>query len=212
MDLSLPLPEVESLPSLLTELEALNQYEAAAALRPNVEAEIQRLQRLARGLDVEGARAAQALNTYKKEHAAGALRKLFNNGSRAEAELKGHVEEVQRAREEVYAALRRLQDAFDFTPYSELERAGILKELRLRKKALLERGHRITHVAHGPRLNQNLHALPPGVDANAFERRKTRYARESEPRPGEDGPQALARQLAWIEDAIRWVERFPAGE
>lgn len=203
---------MESLPALLAEIADLQTYESAERLRPQIESTLDELQRLVRGLDVEGVRAVQALNAYKKDHSSGGLSKFFKSGGKVEAELKGHVDEVQAAREEVRAGVRRLQDALDFTPHSALEREGILKELRLRRKELLERGHRITHVTHGPRLMRAPTPLALGVEPAAYERRKARYAREAEALPGEGNAQAHARQLAWIDSAITWVERFPAGE
>lgn len=202
-----------SLPDLLTELDDLHTYEDAEALLPEVEQELEGLKRLTRGLDVEIVRVTQALKVLKSERRSGVLGKLFKGSSKEEAELNAQLDEYRREREEVRASLNRLQDVFDFTPRSPLERECILKELRLRKKALQEHRREITHVTHGPRLMRvQTPALPAGVDPVAYERRKARYARDSERLPGEDAEQALARQLAQVDQALLWAEKFPAEE
>lgn len=198
-----------SLTSLLTEIEDLHSYENAASLLPQVKSQVEHLQSLARGLDIEVLRATQALKAFRNEKRSGVLGKLFN--SKEEAELTAKVDEVRTQREEVHTSLRRLQTVLDFTPRSLLERDCILRELRLRKKVLQEQHREITQVAYGPRLRRTESiALPAGVDPLAFERRKARYARESERLPGEDAEAALNRQLEQVEEAIRWVEHFPA--
>lgn len=201
-----------ALPSLLTEIEGLNTYEGAEALLPEVKRELEHLQSLTRGLDVEVLRTTQALKALRNESRSGVLGKLFKGSKKEEAELSAQVEEYRRTREEVHASLRRLQDVLDFTPRSPQERDCILMELRLRKKALLEHRREITHVTHGPRMRVQTPALPPGVDAAAYERRKARYAREAERLPGETAEQALARQLAQVEEALLWAEKFPTEE
>jgi hypothetical protein len=98
----------------------------------------------------------------------------------------------------------------DYTPHSPLERDCIIRELRLRKKGLQEQRREITQVAYGPRLRRTESvALPAGVDPVAFERRRARYARESERLPGEDAESTLHRQRTQVESALQWVEAFP---
>lgn len=201
-----------ALQSLLIEIEDLNTYEDAEALLPEVKRELEELQSLTRGLDIEVLRATQALKALKNEHRSGVLGKLFKGANKEEAELSAQVEEYRHKREEVHASLRRLQDALDYTPRSPQERECILMELRLRKKALQEHRREITHVTHGPRMRVQRIALPPGVDPAAYERRKARYAREAERQPGETAEQALARQLAQVEQGLLWAEKFPATE
>lgn len=200
-------------PNLLTELDDLHTYEDAEALLPDVEQELEGLKRLTRGLDVEIVRVTQALKALKNERRSGVLGKLFKGSNKEEAEFSAQIEEYRRQREDIHTSLRRLQDVFDFTPRSPLERECILKELRLRKKALQENRREITHVTNGPRLMRvQTPALPAGVDPLAYERRKARYVREAERLPGEDADQALARQLAQVEQALLWAEKFPAEE
>ncbi len=197
-----------TLDTLLTEIEDLHCYERAEALLPQVKSELEHLQSLVRALDVEVLQASQALKTYKTEKRTGMFGKLFNN--KEEAELNAKVEEVRSQRESLHASLRRLQDVLDYTPQTPLERDCILRELRLRKKGLQEQRREITQVAYGPRLRRvETVALPEGVNPQAFERRKARYARESERLPGEDAESALHRQLAQVESALQWVEAFP---
>ncbi len=197
-----------TLDTLLTEIEDLHSYERAEALLPQVKSELEHLQSLVRALDVEVLQASQALKTYKTEKRSGMFGKLFN--SKEEAELNAKVEEVRSQRESLHASLRRLQDVLDYTPQTPLERDCILRELRLRKKGLQEQRREITQVAYGPRLRRvETVALPEGVNPQAFERRKARYARESERLPGEDDESALHRQLAQVESALQWVEAFP---
>ena len=199
------------LPSLLTEIEDLHGYENVESLLPQVKSELEHLQSLVRSLDVEVLKATQALKTFRNEKHPGVLGKLFN--SKEEANLTAKVEEVRRQREDLHTSLQRLQIVSDYTPRSSLERDCILKELRLRKKGLQEQRREITQVAYGPRLRRmDSIALPPGVDPLAFERRKARYARETERLPGEDAEAALHRQLDQVEEAIRWAEHFPADE
>lgn len=194
---------------LLSEIEDLHDYESAEVILPQVKSEVEHLQSLARGLDIEVLKATQALKIFKNENRPGMLGKLFTN--KEEAELSAKVDEVRGQREEVQISLRRLQIVMDYTPRSTLERDCILKELRLRKKGLQEQRREITQVAYGPRIRRTENiALPAGADLHAFERRKARYARESERLPGEDAETALHRQLEQVEEAIRWVEHFPA--
>ena len=197
-----------TLDTLLTEIEDLHSYERAEALLPQVKSELEHLQSLVRALDVEVLQASQALKIYKTEKRTGMFGKLFN--SKEEAELNAKVDEVRSQRESLHASLRRLQDVMDYTPQTPLERDCILRELRLRKKGLQEQRREITQVAYGPRLRRvETVALPEGVNPQAFERRKARYARESERLPGEDAESALHRQLAQVESALQWVEAFP---
>lgn len=200
-----------SLPSLLNEIEDLHSYENVESLLPQVKSEVEHLQSLARSLDIEVLKASQALKIFKNEKRPGMLGKLFNG--KEEANLTAKVEEVRSQREDLHTSLHRLQIVLDYTPRSPLERDCILRELRLRKKGLQEQRREITQVAYGPRLRRmDSIALPPGVDPLAFERRKARYARESERLPGEDAEAALHRQLEQVEEAIRWAEHFPADE
>lgn len=200
-----------SLPSLLTEIEDLHSYEDAESLLPQVKSELEHLQSLARSLDIDVLKAHQALKIFKNEKRPGMLGKLFNG--KEEANLTAKLDEVRSQREDLHASLRRLQIVADYTPRTPLERDCILRELRLRKKGLQEQRREITQVAYGPRIRRmDSIALPAGVDPLAFERRKARYAREAERLPGEDAEAALHRQLEQVEEAIRWVDHFPADE
>lgn len=193
---------------LLIEVDLLRSYERVELLMPQVKSELEHLQSLVRALDVEVLQANQALKIFKIEKRSGVLGKLFN--SKEETHLQEKLDEVRRQREALHAELSHLQDIVDFTPHSPLERDCILKELRLRKKNLQEQRREITQVAHGPRLRRTESvALPAGVDSLAYERRRARYARESERLPGEDAETALQRQLAQVESALHWVESFP---
>jgi chromosome segregation ATPase len=197
-----------SLVNLLIEIEDLHSYERAESLLPQVKSELEHLQSLVRALDVEVLQANQALKTFKTENRSGILGKLFT--SKEETQLQDKLDEVRSQREDLHATLVRLQDVMDYTPHSPLERDCILKELRLRKKGLQEQRREITQVAYGPRLRRTESvSLPAGVDPVAFERRRARYARESERLPGEDAETAPHRQLAQVEAALRWVEAVP---
>lgn len=202
-----------SLPALLAEIEDLHTYEDAELLLPKVEHEFASLQNMARGLDVEIVRCTQTLKVIKNEKQSSILGKLFKSTNKEEAELSAQLNEYRQKRENLHSSLQCLQDFLDYTPHSPFEREYILKELRLRKKALQEQRREITHVPNGPRLMRvQSPAIPAGVDPAAYERRKARYFRETERLPGEDASQALARQLAQVEQAMNWVEKFPANE
>lgn len=197
-----------SLTTLLTEIEDIHSYERVESFLPQVKSELEHLQSLVRALDVEVLQANQALKIFKSENRSGVLGKLFKN--KEETQLQDKLDEVRSQREDLHAALCRLQDIVDYTPHSPLERDCIIRELRLRKKGLQEQRREITQVAYGPRLRRTESvALPAGVDPVAFERRRARYARESERLPGEDAESALHRQRTQVESALQWVEAFP---
>jgi hypothetical protein len=197
-----------SLTTLLTEIEDIHSYERVESFLPQVKSELEHLQSLVRALDVEVLQANQALKIFKSENRSGVLGKLFKN--KEETQLQDKLDEVRSQREDLHATLCRLQDIVDYTPHSPLERDCIIRELRLRKKGLQEQRREITQVAYGPRLRRTESvALPAGVDPVAFERRRARYARESERLPGEDAESALHRQRTQVESALQWVEAFP---
>jgi hypothetical protein len=197
-----------SLTTLLTEIEDIHSYERVESFLPQVKSELEHLQSLVRALDVEVLQANQALKIFKSENRSGVLGKLFKN--KEETQLQDKLDEVRSQREDLHATLCRLQDIVDYTPHSPLERDCIIRELRLRKKGLQEQRREITQVAYGPRLRRTESvALPAGVDPVAFERRRARYARESERLPGEDAESTLHRQRTQVESALQWVEAFP---
>ena len=198
----------EQVQGLLEKIEGLSTYAEVREWGERAADEIERLRSILRGLDIEIARDAQALEKIKYEASKKLLGKLFGGGNE-EKVLSRRVDEYKSAKTGLTAALNQLQDLIDISPRSVEEQQSLLAELRLRKKTLQEKKREITQVVRGPRMDK-----PQGgpvnkvFDAATLARRKARYDREAHLLPNETTSASLTRQLARVESDLLWVEKF----
>jgi len=197
----------EGLQELLTGILRLSTFEDVCEWGEQAAVKVEHLKGIVRELDEEIARNTQSLEKLTYERSKKMLGGLLGS-SKEEKELSQQIEDRKTTRSGLGKALNQLQEVLDFTPKSLEEKQSLLTELRARKRKLQEEKREITQVVRGPRLNR-----PPEPEADtvfdaARERRKTRYKREAELKPGETTVAALTRQVEQAERDIQWIEKF----
>ena len=203
--LNITIPELKEL------LDTLNEVSTFAGVKEwdkRVETEIERLQSIIRGLDIEIARDSEALEKIKYEQSKKVLGRLFGSSSETK-ELSVRLEERRQNKLEITKAIEHLQDFIDFTPKSSEEKEALLAELRKHKRELQEKKREITQVVRGPRMAKpKIEPTSTVFDAATLARRKAHYEREAELLPGETTATSLTRQIAQTDQTIAHVEKF----
>lgn len=198
----------EDLQELLTDMLALSTFAEVQGWGERAEIEIKRLRGVIHELDEEIAHTTQSLEKLTYERSKKILGGLLG-GSKEEKEFSQQLEDRKTARNGLSKAVNQLQEVLDFTPGSLEEKQSLLAELRRRKRKLQEEKREITQVVRGPRLNRPPEPVEEQVfNTAARERRKARYQREAELKPGETTVTALTRQIEQAERDIQWVEKF----
>jgi phage-related minor tail protein len=174
---------------------------------------VEQISGIIRALVMEIAQHTQTLERLKYEASKKPLvGRLFGGGSsNEEKELTQQIEKYRQYKLELEKMVAQMQEAIDFTPKSPDEQRVLIKELRQRKKEVLEKKREITAVIRGPRRmdesQQNAQA-DPGFDPAAAERRKARYTKDAEVSLQETTKTAIERQIAQLDRDILWVEKF----
>lgn len=198
----------EELQELLTDMLALSTFADVQEWGSRAVIEIERLKGFTHELDEEIAHITQSLEKLTYERSKKILGGLLG-GSKEEKELSQQLEDRKTARNGLSKAVNQLQEVLDFTPRSLEEKQSLLAELRGRKRKLQEEKREITQVVRGPRLNRPPEPIEEEVFSAAVrERRKARYQREAELKPGETTVAALTRQIEQTERDIEWVEKL----
>lgn len=202
--------------ALMDEYKTLSTYEAVAAWDQRAQAEVDRIAGVLQKLDAETARQLEALKQAKLEHAQKSFLKRTFAGRKPEQEIAQFIEQCRRSMATLEELASHLQEAIDFTPNSPEEQKALLRELRLRKKALQAEKREVLADMKAIRAEARVKSVHAGkgflgtYDSRraAYERRQIRYAKEAALRPHEDSKAAIERQLVQVEKDIVWAERF----
>lgn len=193
---------------LMDKFHALSTFAEVQSWRKLAGNGIEQISGIIRALNLETAQQTQTLERIKYEASKKLVGRLFG-GSNEEKELTQQIEKYRQFKSDLESMVIQMQEALDFTPGSPDQQKELLKELRLRKKEIQEKKREITTVIRPARGIAQAQTEQPAVfDSATVDRRKARFTRDEELRPGEKTKDAMERQLAQIDRDILWVEKF----